>query len=82
MHAAEISHVASAVFFRVGIHDFAIETRLGHAHAVVLSQHRSAVGDDDEEISGCFARRRKERTLASASLQSSHSNPCQSKSTW
>ena len=50
VHAAEIAHVGPAIFLRVRIHDFPVEARLGHAHAVGISLNRRKISDHYDEI--------------------------------
>jgi len=43
LDAAEISYVAAAVRFSIGVDDFAIEAGLGDAQPVIVAHHRRCV---------------------------------------
>ena len=45
LYATEISYVASAVGFAVGVDDLAIETGLGNTQPLVVTHNRSRVND-------------------------------------
>ena len=50
LNAAEISYVASAVGFAVGVDDLAIEAGLGNAQPVVVTHHRSRVHNEYNNV--------------------------------
>src|SRR5690242_110806 len=48
--ASEISYIAATVSFAVGVDDFAVETRLGNAQAVVVTHYWSRVHDEGNDV--------------------------------
>ena len=50
LNAAEISHVAAAVGFAVGVDDLAIEAGLGNTQPVVVTHHRSRVHNEYNNV--------------------------------
>src|SRR5438874_9198180 len=50
LNATEISYVAAAVGFAVGVDDLAIEAGLGNAQPIVVTHHRGRVHDEYNNV--------------------------------
>ena len=50
LNAAEISYVAAAVGFAVGVDDLAIKAGLGNAQPVVVTHHRGRVHNEHDNV--------------------------------
>ena len=50
LYAAEISYVAAAVRFSIGVDDFAIETGFGNAEAVIVAHHWRCVHHKGDHV--------------------------------
>ncbi len=55
MLSAHVAGVGAAVVSGVGVHDFAVETRIGNAEAIAAADHGSGVDDGNNEVFGVFA---------------------------
>src|SRR5260370_1474611 len=53
--AARFATVDAAIMRGVGVHDFAIEARLGNAETIALADDRRSVDDRDNEVFGFLA---------------------------
>ncbi len=53
--SAHVAGVGAAVVSGVGVHDFAVETRIGNAEAIAAADHGSGVDDGNDEVFGVFA---------------------------
>src|ERR1039457_2860620 len=50
LEATHVADVTAAVGFRVGVNDFAVETRAGNAEPVTLSHQRRRIHREDDHI--------------------------------
>ena len=50
LNAAEVSYVASAVCFAVGVDDLAIEAGLGNTQLVVVTHHGRRIHDEYNNV--------------------------------
>src|SRR5260370_39122175 len=53
--AALVANVCAAVVGGVGVHDFAVEARVGDTQAIAFADHGGGVDDGDNEVFGIFA---------------------------
>src|SRR5713226_2097736 len=53
--AALVANVCAAVVGGVGVHDFAVEARIGDTQAIAFADHGSGVDDGNNEVFGIFA---------------------------
>ena len=53
--AAHVADVGAAVEGGVGVHDFAVEARIGDTQAIAFTDHRRSVHDGDDEVFRVFA---------------------------
>src|SRR5713226_3361418 len=53
--AALVANVCAAVVGGVGVHDFAVEARIGDTQAIAFADHGSGIDDGDNEVFGIFA---------------------------
>src|SRR5216684_8998715 len=53
--AALVANVCAAVVGGVGVHDFAVEARIGDTQAIAFADYGSGVDDGDNQVFGIFA---------------------------